>query len=70
MIYVCTYSKIAPGEPTGVINDLLENAAETVAAAEKQFNGMILTREYFRKELWEFDLHGRRRLVKEERYAT
>ena len=68
MIYVCTYSKTSPGEPSGIVNDLLENAAETLVNAEKQFRGMILTREYFRKELWGFDANGRRKLIKEECY--
>jgi hypothetical protein len=38
-------------------------------AAERAFNKMQLTKEYFRKELWIKEPGGRRKLLMEERYA-
>lgn len=70
MIYILTYSKLAPGEPTGYISDLWEDAWTDRVAAEKAFKSKVLTREYFRKELWVKEPGGRRTLMMEERYAA
>ena len=70
MIYVLTLTKIAPGEPTGMISDLFENAFLDSGKADKAFDSMPLSREYIRKELWTIDSPGKRRLIKEERFAA
>ena len=69
MIYVLTYSKLMPGTPEGFISDLFEDAFTDSVQAEKAFKNLVLTPEYFRKELWVREPGGRRRLLKEEKYA-
>lgn len=69
MIYILTYCKLMPGTPQGSISDLFEDAFTDVAQAERAFNNLVLTREYYRKELWVKEPNGRRRLLKEEKYA-
>ena len=68
MIYVLTFSKIAPGEPSGSISDLFENAFTDKVRANKAFDEMTLTSEFFRKELWLIEPGGKRSLLKEVRY--
>lgn len=68
MIYVITYSKIAPGEPDGTISDLFENAYTDRYRAHKAFDDLELTPEYFRKELWVIEQGGKRQLLKEKRF--
>ena len=70
MIYVLTYSKIMPGEITGSISDLFENAFTDIIRAEKAFKDLVLTPEYFRKELWVIEPGGKRKMLKEERYKA
>lgn len=67
-IYILTLSKIMPGEPTGFISDLFEDAFSNMADAEKAFKNMPLGNVYFRKELWTKTSDGKRLLIKEERY--
>ena len=69
MIYILTYSKLMPGTPEGCISDLFEDAFTDSVRAEKAFNNLVLTKEFFRKELWVKEPGGRRRLLKEEKYA-
>ena len=68
MIYVLTYSKLLPADPSGEINGLFEYAFSNLATAEKYFKSMKLTKEYFRKEMWAIDNSGQRKLIKEERF--
>ena len=68
IIYILTYSMLAPGTPAGHINDLFENAFTDMESAERAFNGLVLTREYFRKEMWIKDTNGTRKLLKEKRF--
>lgn len=68
-VYILTLSKICPGEPTGFIGDLFEDAFTNQKEAEQSFNGLALSSLYFRKELWLREKNGRRKLLKEERYA-
>ena len=68
MIYVLTFSKIAPGEPSGSISDLFENAFTDKMRAYREFDNMTLNTEFFRKELWLIEPGGKRSLLKEERY--
>lgn len=68
MIYVLTFSKIAPGEPSGSISDLFENAFTDKIKAFREFDNMILTSEFFRKELWMIEPGGKRSLLKEVRF--
>ena len=70
MIYILVYSKVVPGEPSGSISDLWENAWTDRVAAEKGFNALQLTPVYFRKELWVKEPGGRRYLLMEERYTN
>ena len=51
MIYILTLTKICPGEPTGYISDLWEDAWTDRVAAERAFKKMELGPVYFRKEL-------------------
>jgi len=69
--YVITLTKISPGEPTGQISDLLEDwGFKTSEDAIRRFNGIILTPEYIRKELWVKDTDTKiRKILREERYA-
>lgn len=69
MIYVITYSKIAPGEPDGNISDLFENAFTDRVRAHKAFDDLELTSEYFRKELWVIEPGGKRKLLKEKKFG-
>ncbi len=69
MLYVLTYSKIMPGTPEGYVSDLLEDWFDNSRDAEKRFNNMPLSPEYFRKEIWVKDASGARKLLKEERFS-
>ena len=69
MIYVLTYSKIVPGTPEGHVSDLLEDWFDNARDAEKKFNNMPLSPEYFRKEMWVKNSNGVRKLLKEERFS-
>ncbi len=69
-IYVVTYSMIMPGTPQGQVSDLFEFASADINKAEKFFKDLVLTTEYFRKELWIIHVGGRRTLMKEERYRS
>ena len=69
MIYILTYSMLMPGTPTGYISDLFEDAFTDVVKAERAFKTLQLNKEYFRKELWDKEPGGRRKLLKEERYS-
>ena len=68
MVYVLTYSMLMPGIPTGYVSDLFENAYTEMSKAEKAYNNMMLSREYFRKELWLIESNGLRKLLKEKRF--
>lgn len=68
MVYVLTYSKVMPGTPTGYVSDLLEDMFDNPRDAEKKFNNMQLTPEYFRKEMWVKESNGTRKLLKEKRF--
>lgn len=68
MVYVLTYSMLMPGTPTGYVSDLFENAYTEMSKAEKAYNNMMLSREYFRKELWLIESNGLRKLLKEKRF--
>ena len=68
MIYVLTYAMLMPGTELGYISDLYEDAFLEAGKAERAFQNLKLTQEYFRKELWVKDSTGKRRLLKEERY--
>lgn len=70
--YAITLTKIAHGEPTGQISDLLEDwGFNSLSDAERRFKGIVLTREYIRKELWVKDTDTKiKKIIKEERYAT
>lgn len=70
MIYILTYSMLMPGTPTGYVSDLFENAFTDSVRAEKAFNNLTLTREYFSKELWVIEPGGKRKLIKEKKYAN
>lgn len=69
MIYILTYSKLMPGTTEGAISDLFEDAFTDSVQAERAFKNLVLTPEFFRKELWVKEPGGRRRLLKEEKYA-
>ena len=69
MIYVITYSKVSPGEPTGSISDLFENAFTDKVRAYKTFDDLELTAEFFRKELWVLEPGGKRKLLKEKKFG-
>ena len=67
--YAITLTKVAHGEPTGQISDLLEDwGFNSLGDAERRFKGIQLSREYIRKELWVKEPGGRRKLLMEERY--
>jgi hypothetical protein len=68
IVYAVTYSKLMPGTPEGYISDLLEYAFTDISKAEKHFEDLVLTPEYFRKELWACNNNGSRRLIKEKHY--
>lgn len=68
MIYILTYSMIMPGTPTGQVSDLFEDAYTELKKAEKAFDNLVLTRQYFRKELWIKESNGSRKLLKEKRF--
>ena len=68
MIYILTYSMLMPGTPTGYVSDLFEDAYTDRDKAEKAFGNLVLTPEYFRKELWIKESNGKRSLLKEERF--
>lgn len=68
MIYIITYSMIMPGTPSGYVSDLFENAFTDASKAERTFNSLLLTKEYFRKELWIIESNGSRKLLKEKRF--
>ena len=69
MIYIITLSKVSPGEPTGAISDLFENAFTDIRRAETTFDELELTSEYFRKELWLIEPGGKRKLLKEKKFG-
>ena len=69
MIYVITYSMICPGTTTGSVSDLFENATTDSVKAERLFEALTLTSEYFRKELWVIEPGGKRKLIKEKKYS-
>ena len=69
MIYILTLTKVCPGEPTGYISDLWEDAWTDRTAAERAFKKLELGPVYFRKELWVKEPGGRRKLLMEERYS-
>ena len=68
MIYILTYSMLMPGTSTGYVSDLFENAFTDSVQAEKKYQSMPLTREYFRKELWVIEPGGKRRLLKHDKF--
>ena len=68
-IYIITISKIMPGSPEGAVSGLWEDATTDISEAERSFKNLVLTQEYFRKELWVKDPTGKRRLLKEERFG-
>lgn len=69
--YAITLTKIAPGEPTGQISDLLEDwGFNDRQSAERRFRNVELSREYIRKELWVKDTDTKiKKVIKEERYS-
>ena len=69
--YAITLTKVARGEPTGQISDLLEDwGFNSLGDAERRFKGIQLSREYIRKELWVKDTDTKiKKILKEERYA-
>ena len=68
MMYWISLSKIVPGSPQGFESGFLEDLFSDIKQAEKSFNNLQLTREYFRKELWVKEPSGRKKLIKEEKY--
>ena len=68
--YAITLTKIAPGEPTGQVSDLLEDwGFKSQYDAERRFSSIILNREFIRKELWAKNIETKvKTLIKEERY--
>ncbi len=70
MIYFIVYSKIVPGEPTGMISGLLEDVYNNVNDAEQIYDLMELNPPLIRKELWVKEPSGRKRLLKEERFKN
>ena len=68
MIYILTYSMIMPETPTGQISGLFEDAFSEAQKAERAFNNLVLTPEFFRKELWTKDDNGRKKMLKEKRF--
>ena len=68
--YAITLTKIAPGEPTGLFSDLLEDwGFDSRDDAVRAFNKVPLSAEYPRKELWVKDTVTKvKRILKEERY--
>lgn len=53
----------------GYISDLLEDVFVTINDAEIAFNNLRINKLYFRKELWQKTVDGKRRLIMEERYV-
>lgn len=70
MIYIITYSMTMPGTQLGYVSDLFENAFTDSVQAYRCFDNLVLTKEYFRKELWVKEPGGGRKLLKEERYGS
>ena len=67
-VYAVTCSKLMPGTTEGYMSDLFEFASADISKAEKHFDSLVLTPEYFRKEIWMCNDNGRRKLIKEKRY--
>lgn len=70
MIYFITYSKIVPGEPTGMMSGLLEDVYDNSKDAEQMYNLMKLNPPLIRKELWIKEPSGRKILLKEEHFTN
>lgn len=68
MIYAITLSKIIPGSPQGFESGFLEDWTTDAVQAEKIFNNIQLSEEYFRKELWGREAGGRKKMIKSEKY--
>ncbi len=68
VIYVLTYAMICPGTALGQISGLFENAFTDIKRAEKEFDNLELTGEYFRKELWVIEPGGKRKLLKHDKF--
>ena len=68
VIYILTVSKICPGEPTGIIDDLLVDVFDDVQQARKAFDDFELSALYFYKELWLKDDNEKRKLLRRARY--
>lgn len=68
MIYVILYYMIS--EKGELISGLFHNAFTDSLRAEKEFNELILTKQYPRKELWVIIPGGRRQMIKEVRFNT
>ncbi len=69
MIYILLYSmRIHTNYGVSYVSGLFENAYNNIAEAEKAFNDMIISEQYFRKELWAKDNSEKMKLLKETSY--
>lgn len=69
MIYYITCMQIRPGTPHGFDSDILVDVSNDFKQITKVFEDLQLTEEIFGAELWVKEPGGRKRKLRERKYA-
>lgn len=68
IIYLILYSIVDPDKLGHRVGGLYHGWARSLSDAKKIFDGLILTPDCCRKEIWEDNGNGYRRLIVQEEY--
>ena len=68
MIYIILYAILDPSNPGSKIGGLYHSFSRNLSDAQNRFDELILTNDCCRKEIWQDDGNGYRRLIAQEEY--
>lgn len=68
MMYIILYTITDPFNPGHKIGGMYHGWAHDYTSAQKIFKDLVLTADCFRKEIWQYDGKGYRRLLIQEEY--
>lgn len=68
MIYIILYAIIDPAHPGQKIGGLYHGWAHDLGDAQKTYSDLVLTPDCCRKEIWQDNGKGYRRLIMQEEY--
>lgn len=68
MIYVILYAIVDPSKPGQKIGGMYHGWAYDLGNAQKIFNDLVLTADCCRKEIWQDNGKGYRRLIVQEEF--